>query len=133
MSTADPLFLTLDQALILHEEVLNQCGGEAGVLNQGLLESAVNAPQATYGGRFLNEYPFEMAAAYLLSFARNHAFIDGNKRTAWAVANVFLLMNGYTVHFPSAQEAVTFVESVATGSIKKQAAAVVLKQYANKA
>jgi death-on-curing protein len=129
-SASDPLFLTLDQVLVLHEQVLRFGGGEDGIINQGLLESAVNAPQATYGGKHLNSFPFEMAAAYIVSFARNHAFQDGNKRIAWAVAGIFLRMNGFDVKFPSTEEEVRFVVDVATGKTKKEAAAATLKRYA---
>jgi len=129
-STPDPLFLTLDQVLLLHEQVLSFGGGENGIINQGLLESAVNAPQATYGGKHLNSFPFEMAAAYLVSFARNHAFQDGNKRIAWAVASIFLRMNGFDVEFPTTEEEVRFVVDMATGKTKKEAAAATLKRYA---
>jgi death-on-curing protein len=78
----------------IHREVLAEFGGPDGVRDQGLLESAVAAPQASVAG----ESPFrdlvEIAAAYLFYLCRNHPFVDGNKRTAMAAAIVFLRLNG---------------------------------------
>ena len=119
------LFMTMHA-----EQDLRFGGGENGIINQGLLESAVNAPQAIYGGNHLNSFPFEMAAAYLISFARNHAFQDDNRRIAWAVASIFPRMNGFDVEFPTTEEEVRFVVDVATGKTKKEAAAATLKRYA---
>ena len=65
-----------------------------GTRDPGLLESALAAPEASFGGVYLLDSLFEMAAAYLWHLAKNHAFIDGNKRTALGVALVFLRLNG---------------------------------------
>ena len=77
----------------IHGAVLEAYGGAPGVRDQGLLESAVAAPHASFGG----ESPFadmtEVAGACLFYLCRNHAFIDGNKRTAMAAAIVFLRLN----------------------------------------
>ena len=93
-SPADCLHLTVEIVREIHREMLAQFGGAEGVRDQGLLESAVAAPQATFGG----ESPFadvaEIAAAYLFYLCRNHAFVDGNKRTAMTAAIVFLRLNG---------------------------------------
>ena len=72
----------------------------AGLRDRALLESAVAAPQASYGGEFLIEDPIEIAAAYLFYLCRNHAFLDGNKRTALASAVLFLRMNDLMVVTP---------------------------------
>ena len=93
-SPADCLHLTVEIVSEIHREMLAQFGGAEGVRDRGLLESAVAAPQATFGG----ESPFadvpEIAAAYLFYLCRNHAFVDGNKRTAMTAAIVFLRLNG---------------------------------------
>lgn len=78
----------------IHAEVLAAHGGSAGIRDEALLESAVNAPQASMMGRPVFEDPFEIAAAYLFYICRNHPFIDGNKRTALAACLVFLSENG---------------------------------------
>ncbi|MCC6209661.1 MAG: type II toxin-antitoxin system death-on-curing family toxin [Burkholderiales bacterium] len=80
--------------LAIHAEVLAAHGGLPGLRDVGLLESAVAAPQASFGGQRLIDDPIEVAAAYLFYLCRNHPFADGNKRTALAAALVFLDANG---------------------------------------
>lgn len=80
--------------LAIHAEVLAAHGGLPGLRDVGLLESAVAAPQASFGGQPLIDDPIEVAAAYLFYLCRNHPFADGNKRTALAAALVFLDANG---------------------------------------
>ena len=74
----------------IHTEVLTAHGGARGILDQALLESAVAAPQASMMGKPLISDPVEIAAAYLFYLCRNHALVDGNKRTALAACLVFL-------------------------------------------
>jgi len=78
----------------IHAEVLSAHGGSAGIRDETLLESAINAPQASMMGRPVFDDPVEMASAYLFYLCRNHPFIDGNKRTALATCLVFLSENG---------------------------------------
>ena len=78
----------------IHAEVLAAHGGSPGIRDEALLESAVNAPQASMMGRPVFEDPLEIAAAYLFYICRNHPFIDGNKRSALATCLVFLSENG---------------------------------------
>jgi len=84
----------VESVLAIHEEVLAAHGGLGGLRDRALLESAVAAPQASFGGKPLIQEPIEMAAAYLFHLCRNHPFADGNKRTALAAALVFLDANG---------------------------------------
>jgi len=84
----------VEAAVAIHAEVLAAHGGLPGLRDRGLLESAVAAPQASFGGKPLINDPIEIAAAYLFYLCRNHPFADGNKRTALAAALVFLLVNG---------------------------------------
>ena len=78
----------------IHAEVLAAHGGSPGIREEALLESAVNAPQASMMGRPVFGDPLEIAAAYLFYSCRNPPFIDGNKRTALATCLVFLSENG---------------------------------------
>jgi death-on-curing protein len=78
----------------IHAEVLAAHGGSDGLRDEGLLESAVQAPQATMMGEPVFKDGVEMGAAYLFYLCRNHPFIDGNKRTALASCLVFLSENG---------------------------------------
>jgi death on curing protein len=91
------LFLTPDDVLELHADQIAAFGGSPGVRDFGLLQSAIAIPQSGFGGTFAHEFPYGMAAAYLLHIAANHPFIDGNKRTGLAAALVFLEANGYTL------------------------------------
>jgi death-on-curing protein len=88
------LHLTAEAVKAIHEEVLAAHGGSAGLRDTALLESAVAAPQATYGGEPLLKDVVEIAAAYLFYLCSNHPFVDGNKRAALAACLVFLEANG---------------------------------------
>jgi len=83
-------FLSLENVLELHEMQLERYGGATGIRDSGLLESAVLMPQASFGGQYVHNGIFEMAAAYAFHIAENQPFVDGNKRTALAAALVFL-------------------------------------------
>lgn len=85
--------LSVEAVLAIHAEVLAAHGGRPGLRDRGLLESAVAAPQASFGGKPLLADPIDIAAAYLFYLCRNHPFEDGNKRTALAAALVFLQAN----------------------------------------
>ena len=80
--------------LAIHAEVLAAHGGSEGLRDRALLESAIAAPQASFGGAPLIVNPQEIAASYLFYLCRNHPFVDGNKRTALATCLVFLQFNG---------------------------------------
>ena len=84
------LYPTLAETLELHAQLLKHFGGREGVRDMGLLESALMRPQTGYYKTLSLE-----AAALLQSLAQNHAFIDGNKRIAFATTAIFLRMNGY--------------------------------------
>lgn len=85
--------LTIAAVKAIHAEVLAAHGGAPGLRDETLLESAISAPQATMMGQPLISDPIEIAAAYLFYICRNHAFVDGNKRTALAACLVFLESN----------------------------------------
>lgn len=85
---------TVSAVKAIHREVLAAHGGAPGLRDEGRLESAVAAPQATMLGEPLLADPIEVAAAYLFYLCRNHPFVDGNKRVALATCLVFLSENG---------------------------------------
>lgn len=87
-------FLSVSEVVDLNAEVIARYGGSHGVLNDNMLRSAVYQPQAAFGGEALYPDLFAQAASYLFSIALAHAFQDGNKRTAFACAMVFLRLNG---------------------------------------
>ncbi len=93
MANRETLYLTIEEVLALHEALLEAHGGAAGVRDFGLIESALARPRSGY-----YETLVDQAAALLQSFASNHAFVDGNKRVAFASCAIFLRMNGYRLH-----------------------------------
>jgi death-on-curing protein len=93
-------FLSTEDVLTLHADQVDRYGGDPGVRDLGLLESAIAQPQATFGGQLLHGFPFEMAAAYLFHIVNNHPFCDGNKRTGAVAALVFLDLNGIELQAP---------------------------------
>src|SRR5207249_5824487 len=86
--------LTVEMVREIHAEGITRFGGSDGVRERALLESAVAAPQASFGGQSPYQDLAEVAAAYLFYICRNHAFIDGNKRAALGACIVFLRLNG---------------------------------------
>jgi death-on-curing protein len=98
----------------IHDRQLAEHGGLDGVRDEGAMQSALARPQnlAAYGGPDVAD----LAAAYAYGLARNHGFSDGNKRTAWVVARLFLADNGYRLRFDPV-DAVRTVEAVASGTL----------------
>ena len=94
-------FLSVADVEAIHALHLAAHGGSAGVRDRNLLDSAVAQPAATFGGEYLHEDLFAMAAAYLFHLAKNHPFVDGNKRAALAAALTFLDINGIAIDLPT--------------------------------
>ena len=118
----NPIFLEVDEVLDLHQKCIERFGGIAGIRDHHLLLSALAMPQAGFGDTYYHEDLFAMAAAYLFHLARNHPFLDGNKRTAAAAAITFLAMNGLELKADETRlEAL--VRNVAEGKADKHAVA----------
>lgn len=117
MTGSDWRLIADNSVLAIHDEQIAEHGGLAGVRDQSLLLSALARPRhlATYGSPDLAD----LAAAYAAGIARNHAFLDGNKRTAWVVAETFLLKNGYELT-ASDGDGVEVMLRVAEGSLSEQ-------------
>lgn len=124
-----PTFLSLDDVLEIHEDQLARYGGSPGILNFGLLESALAQPQMTFAGQFLMADLFEMAAAYLYHLVQNHPFVDGNKRVGTVAAIVFLLLNDQDIDLPE-DELESLVLRVAQGQLDRLGIASILRQHA---
>ena len=88
-------FLSQEIILAFHKDQIKTYGGSRGVPDQGLLESALAQPEARFGGKYLHNGLFHMAAAYGFHICKNHPFYDGNKRTALVAIYTFLYVNGY--------------------------------------
>ncbi|RJY09997.1 type II toxin-antitoxin system death-on-curing family toxin [Aurantiacibacter aquimixticola] len=111
---SEPSWLDLAFALAVHDRQLAEHGGPSGIRDQGALESALSRPrnQWAYG----EEDPAALAAAYAFGIARNHPFTDGNKRTAWVLARVFLLLNDHRLKFDKV-DALQTVQALAAGEL----------------
>jgi len=114
-----PMFLTLDEVLRFHEELLAAFGGQEGVRDLNLLESAIAQPRQVFGGQYLHEDLSAMAAAYLYHIVSDHPFLDGNKRAGTHAALVFLELNGYPLEL-STDEVEQLVLRVAKGESSKE-------------
>jgi death-on-curing protein len=128
--TIENNFLSISDVLEIHKLLIqksNFLGESDHVLNMGLLESAISQPMQTFAGEFLNPTVYEQAASYLYSLANNHAFENGNKRTALAVTISFLRINGYRITLPK-NEVETLVLDAVVGNITKDQIAKIFKE-----
>ena len=129
---SEPEFLALDEVLALHADLIRRYGGSTGLRDLALLQSALAMPEASYGGERLHGSLFEMAAAYLFHLARNHPFVDGNKRVGAAATLAFLHMNGYRLEIGE-PALVKLVLGVASGKVGRAGLADFLRAHCRKA
>ena len=114
---SEPVWLSIDLIIAIHDEQLEQFGGPSGLRDRGLLESALARP--------LNQYAYgkddlaALAAAYGFGLAKNHSFVDGNKRTALLAIVTFLGLNGREFTASETEAAVTML-GVASGEIDEE-------------
>ncbi|HEY3536714.1 MAG TPA: type II toxin-antitoxin system death-on-curing family toxin [Trinickia sp.] len=114
-----------DLTYAVHDRQLAEHGGLDGVRDKGAVESALTRPQNL--DVYARADAAALAAAYAYGLARNHGFADGNKRTAWVVARIFLADNGYRLKFDPT-DAVRTMEMVAAGAIDEVALAEWFRQ-----
>lgn len=112
-------FLSVEEVIQMHDGQIALRGGRAGIMDLGLIRSAVAQPQAMFDGNFLNPTISLMAAALCRSLAQNHGFNDGNKRTAVVATKAFLAINDILL-CPSNDDMYTFVLKVAQGLLTKE-------------
>ncbi len=124
----EPLFLSLDDVLLIHADQIRRYGGSHGARDLSLLSSALAMPEASFGGTYFHASLAEMAAAYLFHVAKNHPFIDGNKRTALAAALAFLWVNDHEVEADE-DELTELTMGVAAGRVGKAEASVSLQAH----
>jgi death-on-curing protein len=116
----------------IHAEAIAQFGGSDGIRELALLESAVGAPQASFGGRSPFSDLAEVAAAYLYYLCKNHPFVDGNKRAALGACLVFLRLNGLEPA-PDGQEWEELTLDVAAGRMDREETTKRLRKLLRKA
>jgi death on curing protein len=117
---AEPIWLDARDATAIHDRQLAEHGGRVGVRDAGLLESALARPvnRWSYG----EDDPAALAACYAFGVARNHPFIDGNKRTAWVLARLFLAINDQKLAFDQA-DAIRMMLALAAGELEESVVA----------
>lgn len=125
-------YLTTPQVLALHDQMVKRFGGSSGIRDLGLIESAVQRPKATFGAVDLYPDIFTKAAALMHSLLKNHAFVDGNKRTSYASCGVFLKCNGYALQNMH-KAGLEFTMNVENNSLELEEIAHWLKKNSKKA
>ena len=126
MTTPAWRWIKESSVLAIHDEQIAEHGGLAGIRDMPLLLSALGRPQnlAAYG----NPDIADLAASFAIGIARNRAFLDGNKRAAWVVAETFLLKNGYEL-VASDRDGVTTMLAVADGTMSEPELALWFRTY----
>jgi death on curing protein len=114
----DPTWITRELAIAVHRRQLAEHGGADGVRDMGLLDSALSRPRHLFAYSDPTPDIPALAAAYAFGIAKNHAFIDGNKRTAFVVCRSFLLFNGYDMTATKEERYKTFLD-LAAGMINE--------------
>lgn len=112
-------YLTLDEVMSLHRQILKQTGGIAGVRDSGSLESAIAQPMMTFGGEDLYPTLVDKAAALGFSLVMNHPFVDGNKRIGHAAMETFLVINDLEIFAPVDEQELVIL-SLAAGSLDRE-------------
>lgn len=100
-----PRFLTIEETMAFHSIAIREYGGSLGLRDRGALESALAMPRQSIGGDYAHNFPFMMAAAYAFHIAKNHPFVDGNKRVALLCCTTFLRLNCYSLASEGAEAA----------------------------
>lgn len=114
----EPNWVLNEIVIAVHQMLIAEHGGSLGIRDEGLLESALTRPRQVF---FYEEEAtiFDLAASYGFGLAKNHPFIDGNKRAALSIAAIFLEINGYTFDAPE-PEAVVVFEKLAAGDLSEK-------------
>jgi len=124
-------YLSVEQVLAAHTELIKCYGGSQGIRNRGLLESAVFRPQASAFSQEAYPTLFKKCAVLGYSLIQNHPFLDGNKRTGFAAMHLMLLINGYDLT-STATEEVEMAENIASGKMYESEITLWLREHSRK-
>ena len=123
-------YLSIDEVLAIHHDVIKTIGGKKGILDFTLLHFAIERPKATFAGKDLYESIFEKAAVLLDSLILNHAFQDGNKRTAYVACMRFLYINKYKLNIKK-KELIRFILKIESKKIKVQHISSIIEKHSS--
>jgi death-on-curing protein len=121
-------YLTIDQVLRIHARQISLFGGDPGIRDRGLLESAIAQPRGGFGGVSFHRTIEEKAAALAFSLVKNHAFVDGNKRTGAAALFLFLSRNGHDLNASDAAIE-SIIVGVANGTIDREQLRIWVREH----
>jgi len=115
----------------IHSDLLQRYGGRPGLRDPGLLDSALAQPKMTARGKFVHKTLFDKAAAYGFHVCKNHPFVDGNKRVAFVLMDIFLQKNGWEIT-ANEEEAYSMMISLASGKLSKAQLSKWLEEHSSK-
>ncbi|MGA2625173.1 MAG: type II toxin-antitoxin system death-on-curing family toxin [Bacteroidota bacterium] len=124
-------FIPQEVVLTIHADLLQRYGGAPGLRDSGLLDSALAQPKITVAGKYANKSIFDKAAAYGFHICKNHPFVDGNKRVAFVLMDIFLQKNGWEVT-STEEEAYRTIMDLASGKLTKSQLSNWLKEHSSK-
>ena len=124
-------FVPVEIVLTIHADLIGRYGGLAGVRDFNLLESALAQPQVTLGGKYAHKTLRDKAAAYGFHVCKNHPFIDGNKRIAFTLMDIFLQMNRWEITAPE-KDAYMMMMQLADGRLSKAGLSKWLKDHSTR-
>ena len=126
---SEPIWVPNRAVYIIHDRQIARHGGASGLRDEGLLQGALQRPVNKW--QYENAETFQCASAYAFGIAKAHAFVDGNKRTAFVTSVTFLRLNGW--HFVTEPvEGVTFMEDLASGAVSEESFRNWLEQSSTK-
>ena len=123
-------YLSIDEVLAIHHDVIKTIGGKKGIHDFTLLHSAVERPKATFAGKDLYKSTFEKAAVLFQSLILNHAFQDGNKRTAYVACIRFLYINKYKLNIKK-EQIIRFILKIESKKIKVQDISCLIEKHSS--
>ncbi len=121
-------FLPEELVTIIHSDLLQRYGGKAGIRDVALLQSPLAQPKVTVGRKFVHKSVFDKAAAYGFHLCKNHPFIDGNKRVAFVLMDIFLQRNGWEIA-ANEEDAYSLMIDLSSGNVSKTELSSWLKNH----
>lgn len=126
---SEPQWISGEDVQEIHEVMIEIGGGSYGLRDAALLESAIARPLNLHA--YGEDDVFQLAAGYAEGIARNHPFVDGNKRTAFAAADLFLALNGFNLEQAQEHEHVEMMEHLGQGKVTREEAARYFSEHSN--